>query len=160
MAPAKHTDDPAFARNRKALHNYKILETHEAGIELKGTEIKSIRKHQASLDGSFARIEEGEVFLYNMHISPYEQGNRYNVEPLRTRKLLLHRREIERLRGVMTQKRLTLVPLKLYEKHGMAKIELALGRGRREYEKRDRIRKEESDRDLRQMVRQRQREHE
>ena len=160
MGKAKERDDPVFARNRKAVHDYEILETKEAGIELKGTEIKSIRKHQVSLDGSFARIEEGEVVLYNMHVSPYEQGNRYNVEPLRTRKLLLHRREIERLRGVMTQKRLTLVPLKLYEKHGMAKVELALGRGRREYEKRDRIRKEESDRDLRQMVRQRQREHE
>ena len=159
MGKAKERDEGGvFARNRKALHDYEILETKEVGIELKGTEIKSIRKHHVSLDGSFARIEEGEVVLYNMHVSPYEQGNRYNVEPLRTRKLLLHRREIERLRGVMTQKRLTLIPLKLYEKRGMAKIELALGHGRREYEKRDRIRKEESDRDLRQMLRHRQRE--
>jgi SsrA-binding protein len=93
-----------------------------------------------------------------MHVSPYEQGGRYNVEPLRTRKLLLHRNEIERLRGAMAQKRLTLVPLKLYESRGLAKVELALGRGRREYEKRDRIRKEEGDRDVRQMLRQRQRE--
>ncbi len=159
MGKAKERDEGGvFARNRKALHDYEILETHEAGVELKGTEIKSIRTHQVSLDGSFARIEEGEVVLYNMHVSPYEQGGRYNVDPIRTRKLLLHRREIERLRGAMTQKRLTLVPLKLYEKHGRAKIELALGRGRREYEKRDRIRKEESDRDLRQMLRHRQRE--
>lgn len=150
-------EDVVFARNRKALHDYEILETHEAGLELKGTEIKSIRKHQVSLEGSFARIEEGEAFLYNMHVSLYEQGGRYNVDPIRTRKLLLHRREIERLRGAMTQKRLTLVPLALYEKHGMAKVELALGRGRREHEKRDRLRKEEHDRELRQMLRQRQR---
>ena len=148
---------PPLATNRKARRDYEILETHEAGIELRGTEIKSIRQHRVSLDDSFARIDGDELFLYNMHISSYEQGNRFNVDPVRVRKLLMHRSEIERLRGVLTRRRVTLIPLKLYALHGLVKVELALGRGKREHEKRDRIRERESDREIRRTVRQRQR---
>jgi len=142
-----------FATNRKARHHYDILETYEAGIELRGAEIKSIRQHRASLDGSFARFEDGELILYNMHVSAYEQAGRFNVDPVRQRKLLMHRREINRLRGIIAQKRATLVPLKLYQKRGLAKIELAVARGKRVFEKRDRIRERELDRDLRRRVR-------
>ena len=149
----KPAGEPAFATNRKARRDYDILESFETGIELKGTEIKSIRQHRVSLDDSFARIDEGELFLYNMHVSPYEQGGIFNVEPIRVRKLLVHRRELERLRGLLTQKRLTLVPLRLYQKHGLAKVELALGRGKRIFEKRDRIRERELDREIRRRVR-------
>ena len=142
-----------FATNRKALRDYAILETYEVGIELKGTEIKSIRQHRVSLDDSIARIDEGELFLYNMHVSPYEQGGVFNAEPMRVRKLLMHRREIERLAGLLSQKQVTLVPLRLYQRHGLAKVELAVGKGRRTYEKRDRIRERETDRELRRLVR-------
>lgn len=140
--------DPLFATNHKAGRDYDLLETFEVGIELKGTEIKSIRQHKVSIDDSFARIDEGEVFLYNMHISPYEQGNRFNVEPLRIRKLLLHRHEIDKLAGRLTRERLTMVPLRLYEKKGLVKVALAVGRGRRVFEKRDRIKEREADRDI------------
>ncbi|MBI4343877.1 MAG: SsrA-binding protein SmpB, partial [Candidatus Omnitrophica bacterium] len=117
MPSARNADaeEPTFATNRKARHDYEILDTFEAGLALRGTEIKSIRRHQVSLDDSFARIEGGELVLYNMHVSPYEQGGRFNVEPTRERKLLMHRREIERLAGLVAQKRLTLVPLRLYQ---------------------------------------------
>jgi SsrA-binding protein len=151
--PRRQEPRPAFATNRKARRDYEILEAHEAGIELRGTEIKSVRQHKASLDDSFARIEGGEVVLYNMHVSPYAQGGRFNVDPVRPRKLLLHRREIDRLAGLMSQKRVTLVPLKLYEKHGLAKVELAVGKGKRLFEKRDRIREREIDRELHRAIR-------
>ena len=141
-------DSPTFASNRKARRDYEILETFEAGLELRGTEIKSIRQHLVSLDDSFGRIDEGELFLYNMHVTPYEQGGRWNVDPVRNRKLLMHRQEIERLAGVVAQKRLALIPLRLYQKHGLVKVELALGRGRRQYEKRERIRKREAEREI------------
>ncbi len=142
-----------FATNHKAGRDYDILQTFETGIELKGTEIKSIRQHRVSLDDSFARIDEGELFLYNMHVSPYEQGGRYNAEPIRIRKLLMHRREIDRLGGLLTQKRLTLVPLRLYQKRGLVKVELALGKGKRVFEKRDRIREREMDREIQRRMR-------
>jgi len=145
-----------FTTNHKAGRDYDILQSFEAGIELKGTEIKSIRQHRVSIDDSFGRIDEGELFLYNMHVSPYEQGGRYNVEPTRIRKLLVHRREIERLAGLLTQKRLTLVPLRLYQQHGLVKVELAVGRGKRVFEKRDRIRERETERELQRAVRTRQ----
>ena len=145
--------EPTFATNRKARRDYEILETYEAGLELRGTEIKSIRQRRASLDESFARIDEGELFLYNMHVSPYEQGNRFNVEPTRLRKLLMHRHEIERVAGLVAQKRLTLVPLRLYQQHGLVKVELALAKGKRLYEKRDRIREREAQRDLQRRIR-------
>ena len=142
-----------FATNHKARRDYDILETFETGIALKGTEIKAIRQHRVTLDDSFARIDGGELFLYNMHISPYEQGGRYNVEPARVRKLLMHRREINRLAGALTLKRLTLVPLRLYQKRGIAKVELALAKGKRIFEKRDRIREREHERDIQRALR-------
>ena len=155
MAPAK-TPPATFATNHKARRDYDILESHETGIELKGTEIKSIRQHRVSIDDSFARVDGGELILYNMHISPYEQGGRFNVEPTRVRKLLMHRREIDRLAGRLSQQRLTLIPLRLYQQHGLVKVELALGKGRRIFEKRDRIRERETERDLQRAVRTRQ----
>ena len=153
MARAGHPGSSVFATNHKAGRDYEILETFEAGLELRGTEIKSIRQHRVTIDDSFARIDGGELFLYNMHISPYAQGGRENVEPLRVRRLLLHRREIDRVAGLFSQKRVALVPLRLYEKRGMAKVELAVGKGKREFEKRDRIRERETDRELRRAVR-------
>ena len=155
MAPAP-TPPITFATNHKARRDYDILETFETGIALQGTEIKSIRQHHVSLDDSFARIDEGELFLYNMHVSPYEQGGRYNPDPIRLRKLLMHRRQIDRLAGVLSQKRVTLVPLRLYQQHGLVKVELAVGKGKRVFEKRDRIREREVERELQRAVRSRQ----
>ena len=155
MTPAK-TPPTTFATNHKARRDYDILDSFETGIELKGTEIKSIRQRRVSIDDSFARIDDGELFLYNMHVSPYEQGNRFNVEPTRVRKLLMHRREINRLSGLLTQKRVTLIPLRLYQQHGLVKVELALGKGKRVFEKRDRIREREMDREIQRAVRTRQ----
>ncbi len=149
----KGPDHNLLATNHKALRDYEILESLEAGIVLAGTEIKSVRNRQASLDESFGRIEGGEVILYNMHISPYEQGGRFNVEPARPRKLLLHRRQIERLNGLLSRKGLALVPLRLYLVRGMAKVELAVGKGKKLYEKRDVIRKRDTDRELRRILR-------
>ena len=156
MAPAKQHSITIFATNHKARRDYDILESFEAGIELKGTEIKSIRQHRVSIDDSFARIDGGELFLYNMHISPYEQGGRYNVEPTRVRKLLMHRRQIDRLAGVLSQKRVTLIPLRLYQQHGLVKVEVAVGKGKRVFEKRDRIREREVQREIQRTVRARQ----
>ena len=153
--PGKPADpSPTFATNRKARRDYTILETYHAGLMLSGTEIKSIRQHRVSLDDSFARIDGGELFLYNMHVSPYEQGGRDNVDPVRPRKLLMHRREIDRLMGVTAQRGLTLVPLRLYQAHGLAKVELAVAKGKRVFEKRDRIRERELDREIRRRMRQ------
>ncbi len=153
MAPSKPPSGDTFATNHKAGRDYDILESFEVGVELKGTEIKSIRQHRVSLDDSFARIDDGELFLYNMHVNPYEQGGRYNVEPTRVRKLLMHRRQIDRLAGFLTQKRLTLVPLRLYQQHGLVKVLLAVGKGKRVFEKRDRIRERESDREIQRRLR-------
>ena len=153
MSKGSEERGAAFATNHKARRDYDIVESFEVGIELRGTEIKSIRQHRVSIDDSFARIDEGELFLYNMHVNPYEQGGQFNVEPLRIRKLLLHRREIDRLAGFLTQKRLTLIPLRLYQRHGLAKIELGVGRGKRLFEKRDRIREREADREIQRRLR-------
>ncbi len=150
------TPPVTFATNHKARRDYEILETFETGIELKGTEIKSIRQHRVSLDDSFARIDDGELFLYNMHVSPYEQGGRFNADPIRLRRLLMHRREIDRLAGLLSQKRVTLIPLRLYQQHGLVKVELAVGKGKRVFEKRDRIREREVERELQRAVRSRQ----
>ncbi len=125
--------------NRKARHEYHILETFHAGLALVGTEVKSIRAGKANLQDAFGKIEDGEVWLYNMHVNPYEQGTHWNVEPRRKRKLLLHRREIDELRGYIEQKGFTLVPLSLYFQRGYAKIELAVGRGKKLYDKREDI---------------------
>ncbi len=142
-----------LATNHKAGRDYDILESHEAGIELKGTEIKSIRQHRVSIDDSFGRVDEGELILYNMHVSPYEQGGRYNVDPIRPRRLLMHRKEIDRIAGFLAMKRMTLIPLRLYQAHGLVKVELAVGKGKRVFEKRDRIRERETDRELAREVR-------
>ena len=155
MAKAQPSSQ-TFATNHKARRDYDILETCETGIELKGTEVKSIRGHRVSLDESFARIDEGQLYLYNMHVSPYAQGGRYNADPIRVRKLLMHRREIDRLAGQLSQKRVTLVPLRLYQKHGLVKVELAVGKGKRLFEKRDRIRERETQREMTRALRSRQ----
>ncbi|HOJ21671.1 MAG TPA: SsrA-binding protein SmpB [Armatimonadota bacterium] len=143
------------AVNRKARHEYEIEESHEAGIVLTGTEIKSIREGKANLQDAFARIEGNEVWVHHMHISPYEAGNRYNVDPVRPRKLLLHRREIERLRGKVEQRGLTLIPLQLYLRGGRAKIELGLARGKRLYDRREEIAKRTAARDVERAMRER-----
>ncbi len=139
-APPKEGDGiRAIVTNRRARHEFWIEETYEAGLALTGTEVKSLREGRATLSDAFARVDNGEVWLHHLHISPYAQGNIHNHDPLRTRKLLLHRREILRLRSRVEQKGYTLVPLRLYFRHGVAKVELAVARGRHLYDKRERI---------------------
>lgn len=145
-----------IAQNKKARHDFHIEETYEAGIVLQGTEIKSIRAGKVSIKDSFARIENGEVFLYNMHISPYEQGNRYNHDPLRTRKLLLHRREISKLIGAAKEQGYSLVPLKIYLKDGFAKIQLALAKGKKLYDKRENLKQKDAQREIAKAFREKQ----
>jgi len=136
------------ATNKRARFDFTIIESFEVGIELKGTEVKSLRAHKASLSDSFARIDGGELFLYNMHISPYEFGSYTNVDPKRKRKLLAHKNQIMKLMGQISQKGMTIVPLKVYFKHGMAKLELALAKGKRQYDKREEIKKREAKREI------------
>lgn len=126
-----------IAKNKKARHDYFILSTYEAGIVLKGTEVKSIRETRINFMDSYARIQDGELWLMGMHISPYEKGNIYNHEPLRPRKLLMHRREIERVRRNLEEKGLTLVPLSVYLKNGRVKLELGLAKGKHLHDKRE-----------------------
>jgi len=134
------------ANNKKARHEFFIEDTLEVGIVLTGTEIKSIRNGKVNLKESYANIKDGEVFIYSMHISPYEQGNIYNVDPLRERKLLLHKKEIRKLIGYIQQKGYSLIPLKLYLKNGKAKLELAVAKGKKLHDKRQSIAKRDSDR--------------
>lgn len=136
------------AQNKKARHDYFIEDTIEAGIVLSGTEVKSIRQGKVNLKDSYATIEGGEVMLNGMHISPYEQGNIFNKDPLRDRKLLLHRKEINRLTGLIQQKGLTLVPLQLYFKRGKVKVELGIAKGKKLYDKRDDIAKRDAKREI------------
>lgn len=137
------------ANNKKARHDFFIEEVYEAGIVLTGTEIKSVRQGKVSIKESYAKIEQGEMILYGMNISPYEQGNRFNVDPLRPRKLLLHKQEIRKLIGYTTQKGLTLVPLQMYiNEDGRAKIEIAVARGKKLYDKREDIAKRDAKRDM------------
>jgi SsrA-binding protein len=138
----------SVARNPKATHDYHILEKWEAGVVLTGTEVKSLRNGKASIKEGYARLANGEVFLEGVNITPYEPGNRYNPDPVRSRKLLLHRREIERLVGAVEQKGLTLVPLELYFRDGVAKLTLALARGKKQHDRRDDIRRREADREM------------
>jgi len=145
----KQNDIKVIATNRKAYHDYFIEETIEAGIELKGTEVKSVRLGHVNLKDSFARVEDGEVFLYNMHISPYEKGNIFNVDPMRDRKLLLHKHEINRLAGYVQQKGYTLIPLKIYLKRGKIKVELAVAKGKKLYDKREAIAKRDAELEIR-----------
>jgi len=141
--------------NRRARHDYHIIETYEAGIALKGTEVKSLRAGRASLQDSFARVENGELLLYNMHISPYEQGNRFNHEPKRVRRLLMHKTEILRLWGKTREKGLALVPLKVYFKGGLAKVELALAKGKKVYDRREDIAERDARREIERAVKER-----
>ncbi len=135
------------ANNKKARHDYFIEEVYEAGIVLTGTEIKSIRAGRVSIKESYAKIEDGEMIVYGMNISPYEQGNRFNVEPLRSRKLLLHKQEIRKLIGYTTLKGLTIVPLTVYiNEDGRAKMEIAVARGKKLYDKRDDIARRDAER--------------
>ncbi|MTI66377.1 MAG: SsrA-binding protein SmpB [Firmicutes bacterium] len=136
-------------RNKKAKHDYHIEDTLEAGIVLTGTEVKSIRQGRVSLKESYAMVDNGEVFIHSMHISPYKQGNRYNVDPLRSRKLLLHKREISKLIGYTTQKGYSLIPLKVYFKRGKIKIDLAIAKGKKTYDKRRDIAKKDAQRRMR-----------
>lgn len=146
------------SQNKKAYHDYFIEETYETGIVLQGTEIKSIRQGRSNLKDSYARVHNGEVFLYNMHISTYEQGNRYNHEPLRTRKLLLHKKEISKLIGYTKEEGYSLIPLKVYLKNGFAKVLLGLGKGKKKYDKREDLKKKEAKRDIERAFRDRQKE--
>ncbi|HML36167.1 MAG TPA: SsrA-binding protein SmpB [Bacillota bacterium] len=145
-----------IANNKKARHDYFIEEVYEAGMVLTGTEIKSMRQGRLNLKESYAKIEGDELILYGMHISPYEQGNRFNVDPLRPRKLLLHRQEIRKLIGYTTQKGLTLVPLNVYiNEKGLAKMEIAVARGKKLYDKREDIAKKDSERRMQQEMKNR-----
>jgi SsrA-binding protein len=146
----------ATIKNRAAFHNYEVLETWECGVELQGTEVKSVREGKVNLKDAYGLIRDGEVWLFNVHISPYTHGNRLNHEPLRTRKLLMHRYEIEKLSGKTVEKGLTLVPLKMYFKNGRVKVELGLARGKKNYDKRETEIRKTVDRETRQMLKERQ----
>ncbi len=144
------------ASNKKARHDYFIEEVYEAGIVLTGTEIKSVRQGKVSIKESYAKIEQGELIIYGMNIRPYEQGNRFNVDPLRPRKLLLHKKEIRRLAGAIKLQGLTAVPLKMYiNENGRAKLEIALARGKKNYDKRETIAKRDAERSMERAVRRR-----
>ena len=145
--------DNVIATNRQAYHDYKIIESLEAGIELKGTEVKSLRSGKANLKESFARVDGHEIYLYSMHIPPYEFGNIANVDPLRPRKLLLHKSQIKRFTGELTAKGLTLIPLKLYFKNGIVKVDIGLAHGKKLHDKREAIKRREADRELRRAIR-------
>jgi SsrA-binding protein len=147
------SDRKVVTANRKARHEYSIEDTVEAGLVLTGTEIKSIRAGRVSLADSYARVENGEAWLYNLHISPYEQGNRFNVDSVRKRKLLLHRREIDRLIGKAQEKGMALIPLSLYLRHGFAKVELGTGRGKKLYDRRQAIADRDAQREKERVLR-------
>lgn len=139
-----------LAKNRKATYDYFIEDKLEAGIVLKGTEVKSIRQGKLNLKDSYASIDDGEVYINNMHISPYEQGNIYNVDPVRKRKLLLNKREITKLLGYIKQKGYALIPLSVYLKQGKVKVELGVARGKKNYDKRADIAKKDAERRIKQ----------
>lgn len=144
---AKKTGMKLIANNKKAYHDYFILETYEAGIALHGTEVKSLRMGKCSIKEAFIRVENEEVFIYGMHISPYEKGNIFNKDPLRVRKLLLHKYEIHKLLGKTKEKGMTLVPLKVYLKDSLVKVEIGLAKGKKLYDKRQDIAKKDQQRE-------------
>lgn len=151
---AKKKERKLVANNKKARHDYFLEEIFEAGIALTGTEIKSVRNGKVSLKESYAKIEGGEVLLLGMNISPYKEGNRYNVDPVRPRKLLLHKREIRRLIGGIKEQGMTLVPLQMYiNENGLAKVEIALAKGKKLYDKREAIAKKDAKRAMERAVR-------
>ena len=141
------TDGKLIANNKKAYHDYFILESYEAGIVLAGTEVKSLRMGKCSIKESFIRIEDGEMFIYGMHISPYEKGNIFNKDPLRVRKLLLHEKEIDKIFGKMKEKGITVVPLRVYFSGSLVKVEIGLAKGKKLYDKRDDIAKKDQKRE-------------
>ncbi len=145
---AKEKDTRLIANNKKAYHDFFILDTYEAGIALHGTEVKSLRMGKCSIKESFIRIENGEVFIYGMHISPYEKGNIFNKDPLRVKKLLMHKYEIRKLRAKIQEKGYTLVPLKVYFNQSLVKVEIGLAKGKKLYDKRDDIAKKDQLRDV------------
>jgi SsrA-binding protein len=150
MADLEQSAEKIVTTNRKARHEYFILDTFEAGIVLKGTEVKSLRQGNANLADGYAMLKGGEVWLAGMHISPYQQGSYSNVDPTRSRKLLLHAREIRKLSGRLKEKGLTLVPLKVYFKNNLAKVLLGLAKGKRAFDKRQDIAKRDAERAIRQ----------
>ena len=145
---AKTTGIKLIANNKKAFHDYFIEDTYEAGISLAGTEVKSLRMGKCSIKESFIRVERGEVYIYGMHISPYEKGNIFNKDPLRERKLLMHRYEINKLKGKIQEKGYTLVPLQVYFKGSLVKVEIGLARGKKLYDKRADLAKKDQRREL------------
>lgn len=149
MPTAKKSGKKSLARNKKALHEYHVVEAWEAGIVLTGPEVKSIRAGKASLAESFGRVDRGEVWLYDMHVSPYDPASLWNTDPVRPRKLLLHAREIRKLIGATKEKGLTLVPLELYTDHGLIKVTLALVRGKKLHDKREDLKRKDAEREIR-----------
>lgn len=147
MAKKTKTAEKIICQNKLARRNYFIEDTYEAGIVLAGTEVKALREGRGNMKDSYAQVKNGEVFVYDMHISPYSHGNRYNHNALRVRKLLLHKREIRKLYGKANEKGLTLVPLKLYFKNGKVKLEIGIGRGKKLYDKRQDIKRRDDMRD-------------
>ena len=154
MAKSPDKDEPiVVARNKRARHDYHVIETWEAGLVLTGTEVKSLRQGKANITEAYAVVRNGEIFLINLHIPPYAQGNQFNHEPTRTRKLLLHRKEIRRMIGSVERQGLTLVPLELYFSKGIAKVMLALGKGKKLHDKRDTERKRDAEREMARVAR-------
>jgi SsrA-binding protein len=152
----KPVEGRVLAQNRKAFHDYFIEQTYEAGLVLTGTEIKSIRKGSVNLRDAYARIEMGEVVLHHMHVSPYEQGNRFNHDPMRSRKCLLHKAEIRKLIGATREQGYTLVPTKVYLKNGFAKVEIALAKGKQLHDKRQALKNRDANREMAKALRERQ----
>ena len=144
----KNAAEKTVCENRKARHDYFIHETYEAGIELFGTEVKSLRAGKANLKDAYGAVKKGELFIEGMHISPYEQGNIFNKDPLRVRKLLMHKSEIGKLAGATSEKTMTIMPLQVYFKNGRAKLEIGLAKGKKNYDKRETIAKHDAQRDI------------
>ena len=147
------TERESIARNKRARHDYHILDTWEAGIVLTGSEVKSLRNGKANISDAYGIVKDGEVHLLNLHISPYEMASHFNHEPTRTRKLLLHRKEIRKMIGAVERQGLTLIPLELYFKRGKAKVALALGKGKKLYDKRADEKRKDDERDMQRAVR-------
>jgi SsrA-binding protein len=143
----------SIAKNRRARHDYTIIDTYEAGLVLSGSEVKSLRDGKANLSDAYGIVRDGEIFLINLHISPYERASYNNHEPTRTRKLLLHKREIGRLIGAIERQGLTLIPLELYFKRGIAKVAIALGKGKKQHDKREDAKARDADREIARAVR-------
>jgi SsrA-binding protein len=156
MANDEQPDDKKIiARNKRARHDYHLLDSWEAGLVLTGTEVKALRDGKANLSDAYAIVKDGEVYLLNLHISPYEKGNYFNHEPTRTRKLLLHKKEIRRMIGAVERQGLTLIPLDLYFRRGVAKIGLALGKGKKLHDKREDAKRRDDERDMARVARRR-----